>query len=70
MDKSDATQVKIVVAGDPSYGRTVRWGTLREVRDGIAVFDRLRDCSGIYDGARHDGNGIEFKIRDLLELEA
>jgi hypothetical protein len=62
--------VKIHVAGDESYGRTVRWGTLREVRDGVAVFDGLRDCSGIYDGPRHDGNGIEIKIRDLLELTA
>jgi hypothetical protein len=62
--------VKIVIAGDPSYGRTVRWGTLREVRDGVAVFDGLHDCSGVYDGPNHDGNGVEIKVCDLLELEA
>jgi hypothetical protein len=66
--------VKIVLAGDPSYGRTVRWGTLREVRGGlgygaVAVFDGLHDSAGIHDGPRHDGNGVEFKISDLLELE-
>ncbi len=40
--------VQVTVAGDPMYGSTCRWGTLREIADGRAVFDGdLADCSGI-----------------------
>jgi len=60
--------VRVVLEGDPSCGPVTRWGTLREVRDEVAVFDGLRDCYGVHDGPGHDGNGIEIKIRDLLEL--
>ena len=64
--------VKIALQGDPMYGRTMRWGTLREMRDGVAVFDDLHDCSGIREhvDGRYDGNGAEFKVSSLLDIEA
>ncbi len=65
--------VKITLAGDPAFGgRVLRWGTLREVRDGVAVFDDLHDCSGIREHVcgRYDGNGAEFKVSSLLDIEA
>jgi hypothetical protein len=55
--------VKLTLEGDPSYGLTLRWGTLRAVRGTVAVIDGYHDSSGVhgrYPGYRPDGVEVEF----------
>lgn len=58
--------VRVTVTGDPMYGSTCRWGTLREITDGRAVFDDdLADCSGI----RTHPSCRGFKLDEIHEIK-
>jgi hypothetical protein len=66
--------VRVSVDGDPMYGRTLRWGTLREVRDGSAVFDGYCDSNGVREySARqrsHTGNDVTVQLSSIHEIRA
>lgn len=61
--------VQVTVNGDPMYGVTCRWGTLREVTAERAVFDDdLADSAGIRaNSGCYPSNG--FALTDIREIK-
>jgi hypothetical protein len=65
--------VRVTVPGDPMYGVTLRWGTLREVTGDIAIFDGYCDCNGIREyqgGGDYSGNGVRVPLASIREIRA
>jgi hypothetical protein len=64
-------RVRLTLEADPSYGVTLRWAVLREIRGTVAVFDDYRDCNGLAGQyPAHQPDGVELEAASILEVRA
>jgi hypothetical protein len=69
MSRLVGREVRVMLEGDPSYGVTLRWGTLRAVTADGLVIDGYHDCAGIYGRyPDHQADGVTVGWGELLEL--
>lgn len=70
MSRLIGREVRMTLEGDPSYGNTMRWGTLRAVTADGLVVDGYHDCAGIYGRyPDHRPDGVTVGWGELLELK-